>query len=165
MKPGRDKQWLAMAAAVVVAVAGAAWLCRGSADCPLVWALGRSLGDAHQAAPAEDQSASGATARGIEHADAATFEKAVLQSSVPVLVDFYADWCGPCRAMGPVLEELAEESPHARIVKINVDENEELATRYGIEAIPTLLLFKDGQIADKHLGLATKADLLAMLQR
>ncbi len=103
--------------------------------------------------------------RTIEHANAANFGSTVLESGVPVLVDFYADWCGPCRAMAPVLEELARENPGARIVKINVDDAPELAAQYGINSIPSLLLFKHGRVAAHHVGLATKARLKNLVSR
>ncbi len=103
--------------------------------------------------------------RTIEHTGAANFGSTVLESSVPVLVDFYADWCGPCRALSPVLEEFARENPGTRIVKVNVDEAPELAARYGIDSIPSLLLFKHGRVAGEHVGLATKARLQALVMR
>jgi len=103
--------------------------------------------------------------RAIQHADAASFGSTVLDSDVPVLVDFYADWCGPCRALTPVLEELARENPGTKIVKINVDEAPELAARYGISSIPSLLLFKNGRVAAQHVGLASKSHLKTLVMR
>lgn len=105
------------------------------------------------------------TRRAIEHADESDFALKVLQSEVPVLVDFYADWCMPCRMLGPVLEELAREVPSVRIVKVNVDENPELAMRYRVTSIPYLLVFRDGKPVAQHLGLADKATLRALLNR
>jgi len=105
------------------------------------------------------------TMRRVEHVDQADFEQQVLRSPVPVLVDFYADWCGPCRAIAPVLEELARETPRARIVKVNVDDNPELAAQYRISAIPQLLVFANGEVVAQHLGLASKAELKALLHR
>jgi len=99
----------------------------------------------------------------LGHVNESTFLQEVLESEVPVLVDFYADWCGPCQQLAPVLEELAAELPDAKIVKVNVDENPALSRQYGISSIPNLLVFKDGQIATNHVGLATKAELKAML--
>jgi thioredoxin 1 len=101
----------------------------------------------------------------IEHINAGDFDRKVLQSEVPVLVDFYADWCGPCKALAPVLEELAGEIPNAKIVKINVDENYELATRYKIDSIPSLLVFKGSELTARHVGLANKAVLQRLITR
>lgn len=101
----------------------------------------------------------------VEHADQATFGQKVLRAPMPVLVDFYADWCGPCKAMAPVLEEIAQDEPNVRIVKVNVDRNPELATRYRIEAIPSLLVFRNGQIRAQHAGLANKVYLKTLLTR
>jgi thioredoxin 1 len=99
----------------------------------------------------------------VVHADEKTFRAEVLNSEVPVLVDFYADWCGPCRALGPVLEELAQETPNAKIVKVNVDDNPRLAGQYGVSSIPNLLVFKDGRIVDQQIGLASKQQLKSLL--
>lgn len=99
----------------------------------------------------------------IEQADEASFDQLVLNSDEPVLVDFYADWCGPCRMLAPTLEEFAKETPHARVVKIDVDEHPALAQRYGISSIPSLIVFKDGQIAARHIGVAGKAELKELL--
>ncbi len=101
----------------------------------------------------------------IEHISADQFDKKVLQSDVPVLVDFYAEWCGPCKALAPLLEEVARETPDAKIVKVNVDENYELADRYDITSIPSLLLFKNSSLAERHMGLANKALLKNILTR
>jgi thioredoxin 1 len=99
----------------------------------------------------------------VHHADEDNFGQLVLKSEVPVLVDFYADWCGPCRMIAPVLEELARETAGAKIVKVNIDQSPQLAARYGIESIPNLKVFQDGQVVDEHVGLARKADLKKML--
>ena len=87
------------------------------------------------------------------------FETKVTQSSAPVLLDFWAAWCGPCTMLSPVVEELAQEHPEISFGKDNVDEVPELAQRYQISAIPTLLLFKDGQPVDMSVGVKSKAEL------
>ena len=90
------------------------------------------------------------------------FQKEVLESTKPVLVDFWAPWCGPCLAMAPTLEELAEKKgDKITIGKLNVDENPQLATKYHVMSIPTLLLFKDGQIDKQHIGLISTDKLIA----
>jgi thioredoxin 1 len=101
---------------------------------------------------------------GVHHANDANFDELVLNSDVPVLVDFYAGWCGPCKMIAPVLEELAQEPTGARIVKVNVDENPQLASRYGISSIPSLLVFKDGEVVDQQVGLANKEQLRSMIE-
>ena len=99
----------------------------------------------------------------VHHADEATFAELVLNSDVPVLVDFYADWCGPCRMIAPVLDDLARETTDAKIVKVNVDHSPQLAARYGINSIPNLKVFEDGKIVGEQVGLANKARLKTML--
>lgn len=100
----------------------------------------------------------------IHYANETNFRELVLESDVPVLVDFYADWCGPCQRIAPILKELAAETPHARIVKVDVDQNPGLAVRYGISAIPNLIVFKDGKVVEQVAGLASKRQLQAMLE-
>ena len=96
----------------------------------------------------------------------ANFTAEVLQSAQPVLVDFWAEWCGPCKMLSPILDELAEEyNGRVRIGKVNIDEFQELAAQYGIRSIPTLLIFKQGQVAEQLVGLRSKRDLKASFDR
>ncbi|MEX5214549.1 MAG: thioredoxin [Nitrospiraceae bacterium] len=96
----------------------------------------------------------------------ATFEQEVRRSPVPVLVDFWAVWCGPCRMVAPILDELAREWNGAvRVVKVNVDENPELAQQFGVQSIPTLILFDQGQTKDRFVGALPKARMKERIER
>lgn len=92
------------------------------------------------------------------------FDQEVLQSEEKVLVDFYADWCGPCQMMAPVIEEIAGEVTGVRVGKLNIDENMEIAQRYGVMSIPTFIVFENGEVAAKDLGAQPKEAILKMLQ-
>jgi thioredoxin 1 len=94
----------------------------------------------------------------------ATFESEVLESETPTLVDFWAPWCGPCRMVSPILEQINEERDDLRVVKLNVDENQNTAVRYEVLSIPTMILFKDGQIAKKLIGAQPRARIEAELE-
>src|SRR5262245_47943419 len=91
----------------------------------------------------------------------ASFEREVLQSPTPVLIDFWAPWCGPCRAIAPVVEELAKEyAGRLKVVKMNVDENPQTPSRYGVRGIPNLILFKGGQVKEQIIGAVPKTQLV-----
>ncbi len=96
----------------------------------------------------------------LTHKTDETFDQDVLQSDVPVLLDFWAEWCGPCKMIGPLLGELSDEySDTIKIVQLNVDENNNTAIQYAVRSIPTLILFKDGQVQAQHIGAAAKGQL------
>ena len=96
----------------------------------------------------------------LTHTTDETFDQDGLQSDVPVLLDFWAEWCGPCKMIGPLLVELSEEyAKKVKIVKLNVDENNNTAIQYAVRSIPTLILFKDGQVQAQHIGAAAKGQL------
>jgi len=101
---------------------------------------------------------------GINHVTDASFEQEVLKSQGPVLVDFWAEWCGPCKMIGPVLEEIAGDySGKLKIAKLNIDENPNTPPKYGIRGIPTLMLFKNGQVEATKVGAVSKSQLAAFI--
>jgi thioredoxin 1 len=102
----------------------------------------------------------------VIHVTDSNFDQEVIKSDLPTLVDFWAPWCGPCKAIGPVIDELADSySGKVKITKMNVDENPETPGKFGIRAIPTLIFFKNGEVADQVTGAVGKTQLVAMLEK
>ncbi len=100
----------------------------------------------------------------IKHISDASFDADVIQSPTPVLVDYWAEWCGPCKMIAPILDELAKDyDGRLRVTKMNVDENREVPAKFGIRGIPTLMLFKDGQLAATKVGALSKAQLTSFV--
>lgn len=100
----------------------------------------------------------------IHHISDDTFEQEVLQQKIPVLVDYWAEWCGPCRMVAPVLDEVAQEyAGRIKIAKLNVDENEETPTKYGIRGIPTLMIFKNGDVEATKVGALPKSQVVEFI--
>jgi thioredoxin 1 len=102
----------------------------------------------------------------VGHADDSTFESTVLKTDRPALVDFWAPWCGPCRALAPILEEIGKEyDSRVNVIKVNVDESPKTAANYGVRSIPTLLFMQDGKVRETLVGLTTKDKLAALIDR
>ena len=99
------------------------------------------------------------------HVTSDDFKEVVLNSDKPVLVDFWAKWCGPCQTMGPIVEELAEELQDMKVCKLDIDEAMEIARQYRVMSIPSFLIFKDGEVAARTVGEQTKAELMAFADR
>jgi thioredoxin 1 len=164
MQPPSAWKWPILVATGSLVVAGAWVACEATSSCYL-GGLPREMPPASTATLGDqNMSVTHATSQ-VQHANDANFRNLVLKAGVPVLVDFYADWCGPCQRLAPVLEELAAEIPGARIVKVNVDHSPSLAAEYGISAIPSLKVFKNGTPTDQLVGMASKSQLRAMLSR
>ena len=104
------------------------------------------------------------SSQAIQHVTDDSFDPEVLKSDTPVLVDYWAEWCGPCKSIAPILDEVAKEyEGRLKIAKINVDENQQVPAKFGIRGIPTLMLFKDGQLAATKVGALSKAQLTPFL--
>jgi thioredoxin 1 len=159
MKSRFSTKWAGLAASVLVGTAGVLAYCHVTSDCLFASTPNSNLTPELTG----EKPMSTDLQNAVIYADEESFGEEVLDSKVPVLVDFYADWCGPCRALSPVLEQLADETPNAKIVKVNVDENPQLAGRYRVSSIPNLLVFRDGKVTDQQVGLASKQQLKTLL--
>jgi thioredoxin 1 len=110
-----------------------------------------------------ESSSSHAFSGTVQHIDTDDFDHQVLNSDVPVLVDFYADWCGPCKKLSPTLDRIASETPGAKVVKVNIDDSPRIAKKYGVSSIPTVMVFKNGSAVARNTGVASQKKLMQML--
>ncbi len=101
----------------------------------------------------------------VIHLNEEMFKNEIAREGVTALIDFYADWCGPCKMVGPIIEALADELTDINVCKVNVDNESELAADFSVMSIPTIVLLKDGKVVDTQIGLATKTKLLAMIEK
>lgn len=124
---------------------------------------GVALASFDAAAAAVPAMASDSVPGRVIKADSASFDELVLQSDVPVLVDFSATWCGPCKRLEPRLQELARETPGAKVVQVDIEESPEIAARYQVGPIPSLRVIRDGQVTASHVGLMSKDELQSLL--
>lgn len=137
---------------------------RGSGNCPLNPSRPAPV-ESDAMSPSSNASASANSGATLVHADDISFDEAVLEAEGPVLVDFYADWCGPCQRIAPVLERVAEDLTEGRIVKVNVDQSPQVASRYDIQSIPTLLVLVDGKVVERTMGLQSENEIRQLLQQ
>jgi thioredoxin 1 len=164
MQSSSARKWPALAATGLLVVTGALAVCKATPGC-FLGAQPRDKASASTSTLGEENMSVTHAKSPVQHANDANFRNLVLNSDVPVLVDFYADWCGPCQRLAPVLEELASELPNARIVKVNVDHSPDLAAEYRVNSIPSLKVFQNGAIVNEFVGLATKSQLRSLLVR
>jgi thioredoxin 1 len=159
------KHWQLLAVLGIAVGAGVFTLCQESPRCVFRRVLDNFVAKPSQTSEGEVMMPRSQAPESVVHVTESNFDQEVLRSEVPVLVDFYADWCGPCKMLAPVLNDVARETSDAKVVKVNVDHAPELAGRYGISGIPTLLVFNDGEVTAQQVGLASKNQIKAMLRR